>query len=86
MQNFKTYWPIGFSVVTVAVTLIIQYSAFGYRLTAAEDRLDRQGVAISEIRAQQTTLATNFARLEGVVSAMSDNVSYIRSRIDNVIK
>lgn len=83
MQDFfKSYGSISLAIVTVIVSLIGQWAVLGTRVSAVEDRQDRQGESITDIKAQLATQAANYAELKAKIDAMSDNINYIRSRID----
>lgn len=82
----KNYWPIMISAVTIVVSIATQWAIFGSRLAAVESRQDRQGTAISALQDATTQQQANYAALSAKLDALSDNVSYIRSRIDNALK
>lgn len=77
----KTYWPIAL----VAVSLAGSWAILGQRVTAVEERLDRQGTAITDIRAQLQETQEQYAALEAKVDGIKESVDYIRSRIDRAL-
>lgn len=81
---FENNWTIVLSVMTVIVSLVAQWALLGYRITAVEQRQDRQGSAITDIQTTLSSQAAEYAALEAKIDAISDNVDYIRSRIDNI--
>lgn len=85
MQKFfQTYWTIGFTVITVMISIAAQWSLFGYRLTSVEQRQDRQGEAITAIQNTLTAQASEYAALNATINAISDNVDYIRSQVEKI--
>lgn len=87
MQEYiKQYWPVIFSVTTIIVSLLTQWVLLGYRISAVESRQDRQGSAITDIQAQLSTQAANYAALSAKLDAIDNDVTYIRQRIDNVTR
>lgn len=86
MNKFiENYWPITLSVITVGVSIATQWAIFGSRLTAVELRQDRQGSAITSLQSSLTQQQADYAALSAKIDAMSDNVSYIRTRVDSII-
>lgn len=84
-EILKTYWQIIFAVVSIVVSLTAQWAILGIRIAAVEQRQDRQGNAITDMQSQLSQQAANYAELKAKIDAVSDNVSYIRSRIDSVV-
>lgn len=86
MDFIKSYFQITVAIVTIVVSLAAQWAVYGVRLNALEDRQNRQSEDIAEIRGQILTQVTSTAELNAKVDAMSDNINYIRSRIDAIAK
>lgn len=85
MSEFlKSYGSIGLAIATVLVSLITQWAVFGVRLSAVEQRQDRQGTTITTLQGQVTGLANDISGIKAKVDAINDNVNYIRNRIDKV--
>lgn len=81
-EYIKIYWPVFFSVLTIIISITAQWAVFGIRLTAMEERQNRQGEAITEIRAQQSMQAAQYAALNAKLDTMNDTLNYLRSRVD----
>lgn len=86
INNMKSYGSIGIAVVTVFISLITQWAVFGVRLSNVESRQDRQSAAIVSLQDNVAQQQANYAALSAKIDALTDNVSYIRSRIDSAIK
>lgn len=87
MQKYvQDYWPIFVSLMAIIVSLSAQWAVFGVRISAVEDRQDRQGTAIATLQDSFTTQQSNYAALAAKLDAVNENVVYIRSRIDNAVK
>lgn len=84
MDYFRTYGSLLIALATIIVSLVAQWAVFGTRLTAAEQREDRQGTAITALQNTLTQQQADYAALSAKIDGISDNVSYIRSRIDHV--
>lgn len=85
MPDFiKNNPSIVITVCTVVISIVTQWAVLGQRITAIEERQNRQGEAITDVKAQLATQASNYAELKAKIESMSDNINYIRSRIDRV--
>lgn len=80
----RTYWPVIIFLVGTFVSLVTQWAVLGIRLSNVEARQDRQGDAITDVKNQLTQQAANYAELKAKLDAISDNVAYIRSRMDKL--
>lgn len=74
---------ITIAILGVVASYSVNTALYGYRLTAVEARQDRQGTAITTINATLATQQSQFAALSAKLDAISDNVNYIRSRLDS---
>lgn len=83
-ETLKGYWPIIISVLSVVVSFVAQWSIQGARISALEDRQDRQGINITGMQNQITSLANDVSGMKADIGSIKDNVSYIRTRIDRV--
>lgn len=70
------------AIVIVTASVVAQWSIFSTRLTAIEQRQDRQGDSIQTIQNSLSDVQTQYAGLNAKLDGISDNVSYIRSRLD----
>lgn len=70
------------AIALVIASVIAQWAVFGVRLDNIEGRQDRQGTAITDLQDQLTQTQSQYAALNAKVDAVSDNVLYIRQRID----
>lgn len=87
MPDFiKNNPSIVITIATIAVSIATQWAVLGQRITSIEERVDRQGQAITDVKAQLVTQAAQYAELKAKIEAISDNVSYIRNRIDRAIQ
>ena len=82
--TLKAYWPIIISIASVVVSFVAQWSIQGARITALEDRQDRQGVAMAAMQLQVTGLSNDISGIKATLASMSENLTYIRNRIDRV--
>lgn len=82
---FRTFWPVAVVLISVVVNSVINWTTFGVRLDAIESRQDRQGSAITSLQTSVTDTQNNYAALNAKVDSLSDNVLYIRQRIDNAL-
>lgn len=74
----KNAWALAI----VASSVIGQWAVFGVRLQTVEERLDRQGTAISTVQSALAETQTQYASLAAKLDAIDSNVSYIRNRLD----
>lgn len=74
------------AIILAGVSFVSMYAVNSYRIQALEDRQDRQGTAVMLLQSQQTDGIANYAALDAKLDAVIDNVSYIRSRIDSIVK
>lgn len=87
MQDYiKQYWPIFFSIATVLVSILAQWTLLGYRISSVEARQDRQSTAITTIQSQLSSQASDYAALNAKLDAIDDNVTYIRQRLDDTTR
>lgn len=85
MSNFfRQYWPLAVTLLTTLAAVASSYAIYGFRIAALEARQDRQGATIASIQTQLTTQAQNYAELKATLQAMSDNLNYIRNRVDRL--
>jgi len=85
VPNFlKSYWNIVFTVITCIITLTAGYYSYGFRIQAMEERQDRQDLAIVKLQSDVSDFKTSIARLEANVTNLSNNVDYIRTKLDKV--
>lgn len=88
MQNPMIDWlkSNGLTLTIVVAGIVASYSIntalYGYRLSSVEARQDRQGVSITAMQATLADVQSQYAAINAKLDAMSDNVNYIRSRID----
>lgn len=82
----ENYGAIGVAIATVVASLITQWAVFGVRLSAVESRQDNQEATLTALQTSLTTQIANYAALSAKIDALTDNVNYIRNRIDSVVK
>lgn len=80
-DQFKTFWP----VVLVVVSLAAQWAILGQRVNSLEDQVDRNGLAIIELRGQVQQNQQDYAALNQKVDGIKESVDYIRNRIDRAL-
>ena len=81
-DEYLKFWPI----ILALVSFISGFTLLQVRLSSVEARQDRQANSIMELQKQVNTQATNYATVQAKLENISENVSYIRSRIDNATK
>lgn len=82
LTNFKSYWPLALSVITVIISLAAQWAILGYRIANVEARQDRQGASITTLQQQVGDLTSAISGMKSDIGSIKDNVTYIRDRID----
>lgn len=80
-EQFRTFWPVALVIISLAA----QWAILGQRVSALEDRVDRQGTSIADVRTQVAESQKDVAALNEKVDGVAENVNYIRSRIDNAL-
>lgn len=80
-EMFRTFWP----VVLVVVSLAAQWAILGQRVSASEEKIQLNTVAITEIRGDVQETKQNYAALEEKVDGIKESVDYIRNRIDRAL-
>lgn len=75
------YWlkSNGISLVVAIVTIISTYAVYGYRISALEARVDRQGTAITDIRNSTTETQISLAKIQ-------TDIEYIKMTLDKLTK
>lgn len=73
------------AMAIVASSVIAQWAVFGVRLDSVEDRIDRQGMAITELRSEVQETKEQYAALNEKVDSVKESVDYIRNRIDRAL-
>lgn len=68
----------GFSVLIAIITMVSTYAVYGYRLTALEARVDRQGTAIMGI--QNTTVDTQIS-----LARIQTDIEYIKVQVNKLV-
>lgn len=71
------------SLVIAGLTLASTYAVYGYRLTALEDRQNRQGVVIQQMQTSQTdqNVATQIA-----LAKIQTQLEYMTIQINKILK
>lgn len=85
-EALKLYWPIGISIITIGVSFTAQWAVLGIRITALEDRQNRQATNLSALQTQVIGLANDVSGMKADIGSIKDNVTYIRSRIDAITR
>ncbi len=80
-DQLRIFWPVALVVVSLAA----QWAILGQRVSALENRVDRQGTSIADVRTQVAESQKDVAALNEKVDGVAENVNYIRSRIDNAL-
>lgn len=78
---FKTLWP----VFLIVMSLVAQWTLLGQRVETLEERVDRQGTSLTELRSQVTESQKDVAALTEKVDGIKESVEYIRNRIDRAL-
>lgn len=68
----------GVSLLIALTTFISTYAVYGYRLSALEARVDRQGTAISAI--QNTTVDTQIS-----LAKIQTDIEYIKIQLNKIV-
>lgn len=68
----------GVSIAIALATLVSTYAVYGYRLQALEDRVDRQGTAITDIRNSTQDTQIALARIQ-------TDIEYIKVQLNKLI-
>lgn len=92
MQNLlKNNWAIIATIIglllnsaSAYIAVQISISKMDTRITAIEQRQDRQGDTIRLLQDQNVNFQTSLARLETSVSNLEDDMDYIRNKLDRV--
>lgn len=86
MQDWIKNNIVSIAVIAVTITgnYLVNTALYGYRLSSLEARQDRQGVSIAAIQVQVTGLSNDVSSMKATINSISDNVNYIRNRIDKV--
>lgn len=66
------------SLIIAATTLVSTYAVYGYRLSALEARLDRQGTAIQTLQNTNTDTLVALARIQ-------TDISYIKMQLNKIV-
>lgn len=66
------------SLVIGLTTLISTYAVYGYRLQALEDRVDRQGTAITDIRNSTVDTQISLAKIQ-------TDIEYIKIQLNRLL-
>ncbi len=83
-EYIRTYWPIFVTICTIAVWMVISDTKNQSRISALEDRADRQGNSIMIIQSQVVGILADVSGMKSKLDGISENVNYIRNRIDRV--
>lgn len=68
----------GISLIIAACTLVSTYAVYGYRLSAIEDRQNRQGSAITTLQSQDTDTRVALARIQ-------TDIDYIKVQLNKLV-
>lgn len=71
-------------IVTFGTSYIVTNTRNETRISALEARQDRQATALTNQQVQITNLANDVSGMKALLTAMNDNLTYIRNRIDRI--
>lgn len=78
----KNAWAL----ILVVSSVVAQWAVFGVRLDNLEQGVDTNTLAISETRTQLAETQNQYAALEAKLEGIDANVTYIRTRLDAVLR
>lgn len=74
------------AIIIVSASVIGQWAVLGTKVTGVEERVGNLETADISFREELNANKSDVAALNAKVDAVSENVTYIRSRIDQVLR